>query len=233
MRLLVIFVIATALVGCVTAGTSSNNYYQPQSTDSIKNSVIVDKSFDIVWDRLVEQLATGFFVINNIDKSSRFINLSFSTSSPEEYVDCGQTQRHFEFRKENRDYEYAVAADAKYKATGRWGPYNNLPAVYDISRDTGLEGRINVYVSPLNSQETKVSVNTKYVFTVDVTGFGTGYNAFGSPQSQERLPSSNSTVSFTTQQEQETQLGGGATLDPVVCRAIGRLEQSILAKVEP
>ena len=207
MRLSVLLFSVLSLTACATSGTSSFDYRQPTLGNTVANTVTVNQPFDAVWDRLVERLATGFFVINNIDKSSRLINLSFSTNTPEEYVNCGRTQRHFEFKGEKREYDYAVAADSEYKATGKWGAYNHLTAVYDVSRNTDLEGRINVYVAPLSGGQTKVSVNTKYVLTVSTSGIATGYNVFGTQQQQQRVPGSSNTVSFTTQQEQKTQIG--------------------------
>ena len=64
------------LGGCAT---SSINYTPPEIT-KIDNQVTIDEDFEIVWDRLVKNLASDFFVINNIEKSSRIINVSFSTN---------------------------------------------------------------------------------------------------------------------------------------------------------
>src|SRR5699024_5728367 len=158
---------------------------------------VVSQPFNAVWDQLVERLATGFFVINNIDKASRLINLSFSTDTPDTYVDCGHSHRHFSFRKQSKDYNYVTAGDSQYKAAGKWGAYKNLPVVYKVKRNTSLDGRINVYVAPVNDKQTKVSVNVKYIMGFAVSGIALGYNAFGRLQSKERIPKTNNTVSFT------------------------------------
>ncbi len=57
------------LTGCAT---STFNYSPPLET-KIQNTKQVDLPFDTVWDQLVKQLSTDFFVINNIDKNSRLM----------------------------------------------------------------------------------------------------------------------------------------------------------------
>ncbi|WZB71892.1 hypothetical protein WJ968_09260 [Achromobacter xylosoxidans] len=49
---------------------------------------MVDKPIDEVWTKAVPAIGKQFFVINNLDKSSGLMNLSYS-GSPEQYVDCG------------------------------------------------------------------------------------------------------------------------------------------------
>lgn len=214
------FVLAVFLAGCATPGTSNIDYHPPRTVGAFKNEISVAEPFDAVWDRLVGRLATGFFVINNIDKASRLINVSFSSESPERYVDCGQSTREFAFNREQKTYAYQVAADSRYKATATWGPYNNLPSVAEISRDTSLEGRLNVYVAPASLDGTKISVNVKYIIRISTSGTGTAYNAFGAPAQQFSVPASSSEIGFTTMES--------ATKDSITCRATGELERTIL-----
>jgi hypothetical protein len=213
-------VLAACLSGCVTPGNSKLDYLPPVAATSLSNEVSVAEPFDTVWDRLVGRLATGFFVINNIDKASRLINVSFSSDSPERYVDCGRSTREFAFGAEQKTYAYQVAADSRYKATATWGPYNNLPSVAEISRDTSLDGRLNVYVAPAATGATKVSVNVKYILRITTSGAGTAYNAFGAPAQQFSVPSSSSEIAFTTMES--------ATKDSITCHATGELERTIL-----
>jgi hypothetical protein len=98
-----------ALTGCTVPGASKLDYSPPKDPDVQNNEVSISEPFDTVWDRLVGRLATGFFVINNIDKASRFINVSFSSDTPESYVDCGQSTREFSYQKEEKKYVYNVA----------------------------------------------------------------------------------------------------------------------------
>lgn len=63
----------------------------------------------------MKQLAKSFFVVNNIEKESRLINVSFSTETPEKYINCGRTTRTFKLGDEVLTTSYDVAADSSYK----------------------------------------------------------------------------------------------------------------------
>lgn len=228
-RWLLGIVICISLAGCATQGASTFNYAEPSKQPAIENTTVIPEPFEAVWDRLVGRLATGFFVINNIDKASRLINVSFSADSPEQYVDCGESTRQFSFQNETRNYRYPVAKDSFFKTTGTWGPYNNLPLVAEVNRDTSLEGRINVYVAPVSPTETKVSVNTKYVLSVAVTGMAIGYNAFGQEMQRNAAPPSLVSVDFTTAESKTKNWGTGNAPENVTCRATGQLEKTLLA----
>ena len=219
----------TSLVGCATVGTSPHTYAEPTQRPAIENSIVLAEPFDAVWDRLVGRLATGFFVINNIDKASRLINVSFSSDSPQQYIDCGTTTRHFSTKQETQTYKYLVAEDSTFKHATAWGPYKNLQAIAVMTRNTSLEGRINVYVAPTLLSETKVSVNTKYVFTASVSGIATGYNAFGQVAQQERVPESSSSADFTTAERKVKNWATDGTVENITCQATGELERTLLS----
>ena len=79
--------------GC--AGSSTYHYTPPTSLITPHNEVTIDEPFDVVWDRMVKNLSADFFVINNIEKISRLMNVSFSTTSPGKYIDCGRSRRTY------------------------------------------------------------------------------------------------------------------------------------------
>lgn len=66
-----IITILFLLSGCATSTVS----YAPPSESNIQNSKQVNQPFDALWDQLIKKLSSDFFVINNIDKNSRLINL--------------------------------------------------------------------------------------------------------------------------------------------------------------
>jgi hypothetical protein len=222
-----------SLSACATPGASRFDYVPPSVSAGQSTDVSVGEPFDAVWDRLVSRLAAGFFVINNIDKASRLINVSFSSDSPEKYVDCGRSTRQFSFKGEERTYVYNVAQDSNYKVAGTWGPYNNLPSVAEIYRDVSVEGRINVYVAPRTQRETRVSANAKYVLRVTTNGSGTAYNAFGTPVQHFPVPSSSSDISFTTAEAGSKNWGAGSAVERVACRSTGALEETLLNMARP
>jgi hypothetical protein len=222
--------VASCLVasGCVTSGRSDFDYLAPPTQAAPKHEIQVNEPFDVVWDRMVGRLATGFFVINNIDKASRLINVSYSSDSPGQYIDCGRSSRNFLFNGERQTYTYEVSDSATFKVTKTWGPLNNLPIVQEVSRNTSVEGRINLYVAPISELVTKVSANVKYVFQVSTRGVGTAYNAFGVVVTQVPLTPWTGHASFTTAEPVTTDFGDPMSMQRVTCQSSGKLEQTLL-----
>ena len=203
MKRRVLLVVALILVttGCVT---SSFNYTPPAITE-VDNQIIIGDPFDEVWDRLVKNLASDFFVINNIEKNSGIINVSFSSNTPTEFVSCGVSVRKFTNDWGTQVYEYDPSSSTQYTL-------GNILSVRDVVRDTRLDGRTNIYVAPSDEGGTTVSVNTKYV--VDVTLSYT--DVYHKPAGGE-----NFTFDFSTKQPQ-------VTSDGITCVAKGNLEDKIL-----
>lgn len=188
------------LHGCV----SSTFKYVPPIEGKVENTKRVARQFDVVWDNLVRQLSSDFFVINNIDKNSRLINLSFSAQRPSQYVDCGQTFRTFTNARGEQQYSYDTADSARFVAT------NKSNDAFNVVRTTKLEGRTNIYVAP-ESAGTLVSVNTRYV--VSVRTEATRFNGqYGGSQNVEFV--------FSTKD--------GYTSDSVRCESRGVIERRIL-----
>jgi hypothetical protein len=56
------------------------DYMRPMTTRHIDVSKIINKPRDAVWNAAVPALGKQFFVINNMDRSSGFINLRESSN---------------------------------------------------------------------------------------------------------------------------------------------------------
>jgi hypothetical protein len=82
-RKIIVLIIAMLALGCATQGISRHLYYENKPVQ-VKNEIVVAKPYTQVWDIMVKEIAKSFFVINNIDKESRIINISFSTVLPSE-----------------------------------------------------------------------------------------------------------------------------------------------------
>ena len=149
-----------ALSGCAT---SALPVYAPPAVSNIENSHTYQTPFDVTWDKLVKNLSSDFFVINNIDKNSRLINVSFSTQNPSEYIDCGETTRTFKNAQGEQNYQYKVANSSEFLMANAQGH------VTRVQRRTKLEGRMNIYVAPEDTK-TLVTVNTKYILSIEVRG---------------------------------------------------------------
>jgi hypothetical protein len=194
---------AAVLTGCA----SSSIDYRPPADRPIANTKEVSVPFDQAWDALVRQLSSDFFVINNIDKNSRLINISFNTQKPSEFVDCGVTKRTFDNARGKRDYTYVTADSAVFSVT------NGSSAAFNVTRKTKLEGRVNIYVAPV-AAGTSIAVNTKYAVTVATTAV----NFDGNPGGGD-----SNVFDFSTKQ--------GYSAPELSCYAKGTLEQRILEMV--
>lgn len=168
---------------------------------------------DAVWNSAVPKLGKQFFVINNLDKSSGLINLSYS-GDPESYVDCGRIISYVSNARGARTYDFpASKADQQYEVMS-----GNL---FFVHRKMSLDGRINLIFEELSPNETRVTANTKYVLSKTFTVNGvTG----GIPQTQTDSISFNSggTASFPTVSD------GRAT----ECVSTGKLESEILQAIK-
>jgi hypothetical protein len=76
----------------------------------------VERSKDEVWNELVAGLGAQFFVINNMDKASGFINVSYS-GDPEKYVDGGELYFQVENLRGPREYRFP-GSKSKPKGSG-------------------------------------------------------------------------------------------------------------------
>ncbi len=144
--------------GCASA---THQYTPPTSLSTPENEVVLNEPFEVVWDRMVKNLSADFFVINNIEKVSRLMNISFSASSPGRYVDCGRTRRTFTNLQGELVYEYAAADSSRYTWTDGRG------VALNIVRTTKLDGRTNIYVAP-EGGKTVVRVNTRYIVNIQL-----------------------------------------------------------------
>ena len=144
------------LAVCIASGCATSTNYTPPGRVAVTNAIKVDRPFDTVWDQLVRELSSDFFVINNIDKNSRIINISFTSNKPSDYVDCGRTAHTSSGIFTGGPTQYDTADSSSYYTNDAIGN------AYTVRRTTRLEGRTNIYVAP-EGQGTSVIVNTKYV----------------------------------------------------------------------
>lgn len=218
------------LVGCATQGVSTHSYHDKPPV-TVKNELIVNKPYSTVWDGLVRELSKSFYVINNIDKESRIINLSFSSNNPVEYVDCGKTKRTYTQGSKSESWEYDVAGSANFKVAT---PRQEHPAFVNyvvIRRDPSLEGRANIYIAPdeKNSSNSVVTVNTRYILTQKVRGEAFAEHISGNVFSRGRMQDENFTYTFNTNRPGKNESGGG---ESVTCFSKGKLEEEILDMVK-
>jgi len=216
------------LVGCAAPGTSNLDYAAP-TLHSVENERLIDRPFDEVWDSLVERLAKSFFVINNIEKESRIINVSIATKTPELYVDCGRSHRTYERGRERLSFDYDVAAASSYKAASVSGLN---PVTLYVERRTSLDGRVNIYVAPRGDTQTLVTVNVRYVLTASMGGTYEAESPLGVPAGSGAIPASSMTVSFDTAVPGTENWGDAKEPLRITCCCTGELERQILAMAD-
>lgn len=230
-QIFLLFVLTISVTSCATPGTSGFQYRDPPGVESVANEVIVKLPFSDTWDLLIGQLAKSFFVINNVEKASRIINVSFSTDKPEHYIDCGTIERTFQYANESRAHTEPVAGSYSFKNAGEWGAFKHLPQITYVDRKTSLEGRINVYVAPKDN-DTVVTVNARYIFTVGISGRYEFINGYGVVVQRVAIPESKKIFSFSTGQLESADIGPPEKPVIMKCRSTGKLENEILALVK-
>lgn len=186
-------------------------YTQPKMNYNVIKSKTVNMSKDQVWKKIISKLSETFFVINNIDKESGLINISYS-GDPQKYVDCGEIYSYIENLRGKRTYQFpASSAHQEYEI---WEDQ-----LMPVKRNMSLEGRINIVVQEIEPEKTQVSVNSKYIITKEFSVYRTDYNTY-----QGFWQKSSETFSFNT--------GGKGTQSSIECICNGELEKSILDLIE-
>lgn len=196
------------LSGCVTSTIS----YSPPVGHDVEAKRTFNEPFNRVWDRTVKNLASDFFVINNVEKESRIINVSFSASQPSRFVDCGTTNRTFENAQGKQYYMYKSADSTQYT----WS--HDIHA-WNAYRTTNLNGRANIYVSEDAPKKTTIMANVKYILDVKIQN-----NHFNGRQSFNQSQS----YDFSTKQPYEELMQTPDQSFDFVCETNGKLEKKIL-----
>ena len=206
--------VLAALSGCAASSTFS---YTESPPVEVENAVLIGRGFDPTWDILVKNLAAEFFVINNIDKESRIINVSFSTNDPGQFMNCGRSARSFTGGAgKSVSYNYAVTDDVEYYSADDQG------RAWSVRRETELNGRANIYLAP-EGENTRMTVNVRYIMNVDVAAYF--LSAAGLPVG----PPDRRDWSLVF----ETKNPLKATGDDPACHSLGTLEQRIMQAAQP
>lgn len=133
----IILILSTLFINSCTSV-----YYTGPDTSSLNNdpySVQINKSYDDAWNMVVNYSGRTFYAIDNFEKSSGLMTLSFSSDDIYKYVKGGHI-RVEGIRQYNGDYAYF------------------------LERNGGeLTGRINLVVQEIDENRTEIIVNTRYV----------------------------------------------------------------------
>ena len=143
-------VITILLLSCAVEKeklTENVGKYVPPNIDdtNFKNSVITNKNFDETWNSVLDFVNDSFFKIENIDKDSGLLTLSFGSKETENFIDCG-------------DFEYTLFFTGE-EFKGSYIDYakSGLLAV--------LEAKMNINIQKNDNESTKISINTNYTYS--------------------------------------------------------------------
>ena len=129
--------------------TENIGKYVPPNIDdtNFKNSVITNKDFDEAWTSITDFVNNSFFKIENLEKDSGLLTLSFGSKEAENFIDCG-------------DFEYTLFFTGE-EFKGSYIDYakSGLLAV--------LDAKMNINIRKIDNESTKISINTNYMFSTD------------------------------------------------------------------
>ena len=121
-------------------------YVPPNIDDSnFKNSIVTEKNFDETWISLIDFVSDSFFKIENLEKDSGLLTLSFGSNDAANFIDCG-------------DFEYTLFFTGE-EFKGSYIDYakSGLLAV--------LEAKMNINIQKIDNESTKISINTNYTYS--------------------------------------------------------------------
>lgn len=150
------FVLLLMFAGLVLTGCAKTvtTYIQPQEYE-IKNTRVYNKGYDEVWKATVDSIATNFWSIDNVQKDSGIITISFATDEASRWVDCGMM--HHVVTQGVQDITYSMT-DPNVALKQAVGGGN----VWDVVRTVRLIAKSNIIVKKEGSSKTRVTINTNY-----------------------------------------------------------------------
>ena len=198
-----IMIVVLSMAGCFSGKLTHSN---PLPAQGAQTSIISLQTKDIVWKKMISGIGDSFFVINNLDKESGFINVSYS-GDPCMFVDCGRI---------NSDVTTAAAGKKNYnfpacKSHMRY-EWVNTKNVYGVTeRSMELNGRANIVIQEVENG-TRVKVKVMYI----LRNKGNLYDV-----DSKLIDSFNEIISFTSND-------GDSFPDGPECVVNGRFEKMII-----
>ena len=132
-------------------------YKKPIHSPIDKYSVTINKPFDEVWKKLIQHAGATFFAIDNFEKDSGLLTLSFGSADVSKFIDGG---------------DFYIEQKVRFTMTSRpidmpepLPPYNGGYVDFlDTFQDTSLIAKANIVVTKIDEENTMVTVNARYIF---------------------------------------------------------------------
>ena len=144
--LIIIILLSSCAVDKKKLTENVGKYVPPNIDDTnFKNSVITNKNFDETWTSVIDFVNDSFFKIENLEKDSGLLTLSFGSKEAEKFIDCGYFEYTLFFTGEEFKGSYI-----DYTKSG-------LLAV--------LEAKMNINIQKIDNKSSKISINTNYTYS--------------------------------------------------------------------
>ena len=179
-----------ATTGCVTFNKTTSNYIEPKPND-VLHTASVEIPFDTAWDMLIEGITKHIYVINNIEKASGLITVAFSSDDVEKWIDGGMITRNYG----TSVFTFNGAADAVFLYDEQSGLY---VVTYHITRKTSLDALANIHLRKVSETTTSISVNARYVVTINNVGYYNLKDWAGNIQETGEVPPAPLSLSLST-----------------------------------
>ncbi len=134
------------VVSCTTL-VQQGSYTAPNLSEKGKYSETINKNFDDTWTAVIDFVSTSSFSIDNFEKDSGLITLSFGASNPGRYIDCGSFNSSGTFVFDGSYVDYIDGASMQ---------------------GSTLTGKMNISIRSVSDRNTNVRVNARYIWIAGI-----------------------------------------------------------------
>lgn len=191
--------VAVVLTGCASAPSST---YTSPAGERYATSVVMPYDYDTSWSKLVRAASQTFFAIENFEKDSGLMTLSFGSENVSSTIDCGTMN--------GQSY------------TSFWESRGGNATI-------GITGKMNLLVQAEGDNETRVSVSARYAVNMSFAGQAYNYWTGGMMYFNDSLSmsfDSNSTGSDSTSNP------APGTSSVRTCAPTGNIEQTVIDAIK-
>ncbi len=194
------------MIGCASTTPRATAFHETieAAPRIVEDEAVVPAAINEVWNSLISSLVRSDFELASIDRESGLITLSYSSTSPTTYVDCGSRRHVFEQGDRREETTYERAGRGSFTV-----PFGRREVIIAFRRST-LEADMRVHLMPEDSH-TRILVQGNYHLTTTTQRIGGGEGI-----APTTYPDQEETFSFRTNGSQ-------------VCYSTGVLEKTVLS----
>jgi hypothetical protein len=168
LKIIILGLLPLTIIGCTVTPQITNEYTEPEikPNKNIRQATL-NATFEEVWSKVISRLGSQFYDISYIDKESGVINFSFSSDSPNLYLDCGNVQRSFKLESETEFYNFNLAEDHSYKISEEG--LSMYLTYFEIFRDLSLTTVGSIHLQARSPEMTSIELDLG--FKLDMVAF--------------------------------------------------------------